>query len=274
MNDIEEYWNKIIESWLKDGVIPESESFWFEEQKHLKLHKTLMPEPYWGDIDHNSVVFVNLNPACAEIVTEDDTSHIAQKDNKQSVCGYFGENYSERAKSFPLLGQMQFEYDGAEWWKKRVKWLNHFGLESDRQPFAIELCGWHSKGWSRAKYSNKKRFPQLESYIKEKFGPWLERALRGSQYHLALCIGKEFVEKVIPIIWPNYENIPVFKSYCPIEGNTREFRIVRIPGVGHIICTSVRGSNGLPSMAVFGQKEADIIKKLNIYVDSKSKCKI
>ena len=145
MDDFFEYWDKILKYWREEeGRIPKSQKFWFDEQNHLGLHRLLMPEPYWGNIDNNSVVFINFNPAGAETATPDDDSHISQKENPEKVCGWLSPEYSKVAVSFPLLANDPEDYKhykGAEWWQKRVKWMNQFGIEAnDVKPFAIELC--------------------------------------------------------------------------------------------------------------------------------------
>ena len=264
--EFEEYWDEVIRKWREGKGVPESEAFWFEEQKHLHLLPNLMPEPYWGDIDNNSVVFVNFNPAGTEIENESDPSHLCRKDDQTSVAGYFSKNYSEQAKSFPLLNEMPIKYDGASWWNKRVEWKDSFGIENDPgcQPFAIELCAWHSKRWTGGKY-NELRNPRTVAYIKNQFGPWLERAINGSRNHLALCIGAEFHKGIIPMIWPEAEDITeevIDSGHKPIPNNSREYHVFRIPNVGHIVCTHVRGTNRLPSKRTFGAIEREIFTRI------------
>lgn len=261
-----EYWDNIIREWAESGTVPDSESFWFDEQRHLKLHTRLMPEPYWGDIDNNSVVFLNFNPAGAESENIADTSHHANRDNGSTVCGLMSRNYSEIAREFPLLDDapdcFPVEYAGAGWWKKRVRWADSFAADSDRKPFAMELCAWHSKKWSRGKYGNK--FKALNGYIRDYFGPWLDRALLGSEKRLILCVGAEFADNIFPIIWPDIEDITIetLGRQQPVEGNSRRYRIFRIPGKGYAVCTSARGSNGIPSKTAFGDTEKRIIDKI------------
>ena len=81
-----DFWDNCIRDWAETGEIPASESFWFDEQRHQALHSCLMPEPYWGDIDDNSVVLVNFNPAGS--VSEDitDTCHLVNKHDRSTVC--------------------------------------------------------------------------------------------------------------------------------------------------------------------------------------------
>ena len=272
MDDFFEYWDKILKYWREEeGRIPKSQKFWFDEQNHLGLHRLLMPEPYWGNIDNNSVVFINFNPAGAETATPDDDSHISQKENPEKVCGWLSPEYSKVAVSFPLLANDPEDYKhykGAEWWQKRVKWMNQFGIEdNDVKPFAIELCAWHSKKWTGGKYQSKLNSdPEIKTYIKEQFGPWLERALKGSEYHLALCVGKEFADNVIPLIWPESRDITKEITgkidHTIVNGNARKFWVFAIDGLGHIICTSAQGSNNIPSSAIFGQHEKNIFEKI------------
>ena len=260
MTEFYKYWDEVLKSWRMDGEIPESQKFWFEEQGHLNLHSELMPEPYWGDIDNNSVVFINFNPAGAEYVNADDSSHIIHKDNPKEVCGWLSPEYSKVAKTFPLLDKKTpVVYEGADWWKERVKWLSQFGIEEpDLRPFAIELCPWHSKKWIGGKYRSKTNcFPEINAYIKEYFGPWFQRAMKGSKYHLALCIGKEFAEYVIPTIWPTCRYQIIKEDFIPVDGNARKFWIFKIKNLGHIICTSARGSNKIPSSETFEEWEKE-----------------
>ncbi|MDE6693009.1 MAG: hypothetical protein K2K05_06440, partial [Muribaculaceae bacterium] len=253
----------VLKYWREEGRVPNSQKFWFEEQSHLNLYSELMPEPYWGDIDNNSIVFINFNPAGAEIVSHIDDSHISQRDNSDKVCGWLSPEYSKVAISFPLLADKSEHYrcyKGAEWWQKRVQWMKQFGIEDNEvKPFAIELCAWHSPKWKGGKYQSKrKQYPAINAYIKEKFGPWLERAIKGSKYKLALCVGKEFADNVIPLIWSS-EKCSVWTPEIPaIDNNARKFRIFKIDGVGHIICTSAQGSNKNPSPEIFSDYEKKI----------------
>ena len=269
MNEFFEYWDNVLKYWREeDGRIPESQKFWFEEQSHLKLHSQLMPEPYWGDIDNNSVVFVNLNPAGAEVEKTNDTCHINLKDDPSTVCGYVSGNYSGVAKSFYPLEKDSIYTDAAKWWKSREKWIDQFELDTyGLKPFAIEVCPWHSNKWTGGKYqSTRNKYPKIKTYMKEMFGPWLERALKGSKYHLALCVGKEFAESIIPLIWPNAQDITKKVTgktdHTIVNGNARKFWVFAIDGLGHIICTSAQGSNKIPSSEIFGKDEKEIIEKI------------
>lgn len=274
--DFIQYWDDCIRKWAsdystdldysEDAPVPISETdfFWFEEQRHLGLHRLLMPEPYWGDIDCNSVVFLNMNPAGAEEESPSDTCHLNNRRNISTVCGLMADNYSAVAKKFPIFdGEFPFEYKGIDWWRNRVKWIEHFGIESSRRPFAIELCAWHSKKWKGGRYNIKKN-PYIHHYISEIFGPALRRALRGSDARLILCIGKEFTRNVLPLVWQDIEDITeeIIGGINPVENNAREYHVLRIPGEGHVICTSTQGSNGLPSQETFGKMEKKLYNKI------------
>lgn len=257
--DYIEYWDNQIKVWKECGLVPPEEKFWFEEQ-NLKLHANLIPEPYWGDIDCNSVVFVNLNPGAQEEEEVENECHRCKCNDESTPCGYLSTNYSEKVRLFPLLEENPIiNYSAAEkWWKKRVTWLDHFGLESDRRPFAMELCAWHSKKWRGANYKK----PAIHQYISEIFGPALERAIRGSEFRLALCVGSEF-NLLIPEIWPDAQNITNDIITIKVEGNSRKFNVWSIPGVGHIISTSAQGSNGIPSKKLFAELEQEIMRKIS-----------
>lgn len=257
-----DYWDRVIRDWAQTGEIPDSESFWFDEQRHLALGSRLMPEPYWGDIDNNSVVLLNFNPAGSGSENITDTCHLVNKNDPSTVCGLMSSHYSDIARSFPLLDEFPIEYAGSRWWKKRVRWVSRFVSDTHRNPFAMELCAWHSKKWSRGKYGTK--FKALESYIRDYFGPWLERALLGSENRLILCVGAEFADNVFPKIWPDIEDITMetFGRQQPVEGNSRRYRIFMIPGKGYAVCTFARGSNVIPSQTAFGDTEKRIINKI------------
>lgn len=272
MSDYISYWNEVIAEWTVCGEIPASESFWFTEQQHLGLYRNLMPEPYWGDIDCNSVVILNMNPAGADVESPSDPCHRENCNNPDTVCELMSGNYSEVACSFPILKDKDElpealkQYGGRYWWRKRVEWLNHFEINSSRQPFAIELCAWHSPKWYRGRYSHM-RYPRIRKYIEDVFGPALKRALRGSEYKLILCVGSEFARYVFPMIWPEIEEMSLNIEGWPRpkKGNAREFHVYSIPGEGHIITTSARGSNRLPSASKFGDIEKKIIDKIREY---------
>ena len=264
MNDYTAYWDTVIREWAETGEIPASEAFWFSEQGHLGLHPKLMPEPYWGDIDSSSVVLVNMNPAGAGSESPSDISHRANRDNPSTLCGLMSGDYGAVARSFPLLGGLPFGYAGSDWWLRRVQWLDQLGIRSRRRPFAIELCAWHSPKWKGARYSHRKPLA-IHRYIRDIFGPALRRALRGSDEHLVMCVGSEFARSVFPLVWPGMREITgeIVGSPYPVPGNARQFRVFHIPGEGHAICTSARGSNGIPSVDVFGTKEKEIYTKIH-----------
>lgn len=257
-----DYWDSVIRDWAETGEITASESFWFDEQRHLMLNSRLMPEPYWGDIDDNSVVLVNFNPAGS--VSEDitDTCHLVNKHDRSTVCGLMSSKYSDIACGFPLLDEFPIQYAGASWWQKRVRWVRRFVPDSHRNPFAMELCAWHSKKWAGGKYGLK--YPAIRNYISDCFGPWLRRALRGSEMKLTLCVGTEFADRILRFVWPDIEDITlrILDKPQPVPGNARRYRIFRIPGEGNIICTSARGSNRIPSESVFGEIEKEIFRKI------------
>lgn len=261
--DFISYWDNVSRQWAESGEIPCTERFWFEEQRHLKLHTQLMPEPYWGDIDCSSVVFLNMNPAGAAEERPEDTCHHANRADKSTVCGLMANDYSAIASKFPISeGEFPIDYDGIKWWRRRVEWAKHFGIHSERRPFAIELCAWHSRKWTGGKY-NRKMYPEIYRYISEIFAPALRRAIRDAETHLILCVGSEFARSVLPLVWPEIEDVTTetIGDISPVEDNARQFQVFRIPREGHVVCTSAQGSNGLPSEKVFGNLENLIYNK-------------
>lgn len=274
-DNIYAYWDEVIDTWRENKEIHPSQKFWFEKQHHIKLYPDQLPEPYWGDIDCNSVVFINFNPGGKHNQCKWD-----KKTDTNTICGHLSYNYSEKVKTFALLDEDDFykqkgkdgvsDYEGSKWWKKRIKWLEHFNINTETKPFAIELCAWHSKKWKRAKYE----CPELEKYITDVFGIWIRRAIKNSETKLALCIGKEFIENVFPLIWPNngdFENVTakIFDSslmdngYMKIGDNNRKFGVFKVPE-GHIVCTFTQGSNGMPSSKIFRDYESKIYEEIKI----------
>lgn len=277
-NDFYDYWDKVILNWRDNEQSPihPTQAFWFRQgQRHIDLLDNQLPEPYWGRIDDNSVTFINFNPG-----GEHDQCKWENRKRIDTISGYLSKNYSEKAIPFGLLndcfylrkGKNGKDYEGTIWWRNRIKWLDQFGISSeDRQPmpFAIELCAWHSKKWKRANYDDE----DLIKYISEYFGPWLKLALEHSKYHLVLCVGREFVEKVLPLVWgEELKNITseIFdKSIMDMENNCmklyddndRRFWFFEVPQ-GHIVCTSARGSNGKPSAKKFQNYEMKIYEHI------------
>ncbi len=174
--------NRILQDFIKywDDVVAD----WFiaiSKQQNPKVDKSIskfgvvsgmMPEPYWGNPENCSLVAVNINPGGGKEEQDSSGNHVMSSfENAVKAAG----SYSKIALPFPLLdGVFNWKqivpanwvpaYGGTRWWRKRYEWLKGFidasNIKTDKKPFAIEICGWHSSSNSAARFKN---FPGLDN---------------------------------------------------------------------------------------------------------------
>lgn len=98
-----DYWDDLIKNWANTGEIPNREQVWANHFKD-EFVNDLMPEPYWGNPEECSLVYIGYNP----YGKKDDypnQCHRNSKDNNRTVCGLLSPKYSEYAKKFPQLDE-------------------------------------------------------------------------------------------------------------------------------------------------------------------------
>ena len=270
------YWDKTIKEWSDSGGdIPESEQVWFEGKSKLYEWSKLMPEPYWGDPSNCSVAILNYNPYCIPEIDESCDGSIENKDDKTTVCGLMADNYSDIAKSFPILDRhLKCPYKcfgGVGWWKRKEKWLNQIIssykpeiLNYDLKPFALELCGWHSPEWKFVKINKNTRKNILERVI-----PVFKEAISNSKLKFGLCIGKGLGNILLQLtnrdgdknIYNDKIISMLYKELDPkIQEKDRNYRVLDL-GDGALVLNTYGGRNTSPS-PYFAKFEKNLIETI------------
>ena len=198
----------------------------YKNDPKYKINTIHMPEPYWGNPIKCSIVLMNYNPAggpkvnrhttisckdckgCEPLTDEDkniiDTTTFIKYVNENGYS-HFAADESPVFKTEEQLGaEMKWfwdednGYEGYSWWQQKCGWLDHLveiiggKKDGERWPFAMELCGWHSKEWK----TDLKWIANCRSIIKERtILPLLkamQKSLPGSSTKIAVCIGAGF----------------------------------------------------------------------------------
>lgn len=151
----------------------------------------IMPEPFLGNPEKCSIVMINLNPG----YTPGDEINLSRQNTANRFAKAHLKGYSDFAEPFPYLSNPQVHPAGAGWWKGRKEYLDRLvkaytGKDTNRFPFAIELCPWHSGKWGEAKV--KMRKDVYARMIKRTVIPALY-AMGHSDAPLAIVVGKAAV---------------------------------------------------------------------------------
>ena len=110
--------------------------------------------------------------------------------------------YSSFALSFPLYRDLRptelwfTDSIGREWWQKQKEiWIEDLlkHEESDKLPFAMELCAWHSVNW---KGIDNRTFTKHQNLIKEQTS-YFKNAIIQSDLHFGICFGKRFKNELL-----------------------------------------------------------------------------
>lgn len=278
MNEFLKYWDEVLAYWVEHGEVPASETCW--NFGKIGLYPKLMPEPYIGNPADCSVVILNYNPGAADynLSTEKgreeyrkDNVHHTRLDDPEAMCYYYARNFRERAFAGGYLGRGKDpKYDtsglhpaGKKWWEKRLDWLKKLVPESKKLPFALELCGWHSKNWRSCNYT-----PEIKAYIAKHIIPVLKDAIRKSDLGIGLCVGKQFGDTVLGEL--GFSDITgelgldikdQSRGWQPIPKVNRWYRVYRSADGSYIINTWSIGSNRQPGVR-FEEAEKDLINKI------------
>lgn len=242
--DFIDYWDKQIKEWAKGkGEITDDEKYWDDIKvgkkslsESIGLNPKLIPEPYFGDPENCLLVIVNFNPGTGGVDENNNkanTQHIDNKDNSDTACGYIVDNgYYSVAKSFPMLDDENIShthkrskttiekynkeneelsnilpYPGYNWWHRKKGWFDMIKTYFDfkhGKPFALELCGWHSKEWKNVVYSN-----DLLKKISDRLQNVIIKAIHSSDLKIGICVGAPF-KKILEYM--GYEQIPLNKA--------------------------------------------------------------
>lgn len=270
--DFIDYWNKNVRDWLAlGGSITPDESYWAPYASKIGILPDLIPEPYYGDPCNCSIVILNYNPGNPR---HPITQHINSAYNPNTQCGWFAQQYSKAALTFPILGLYNpqnpchvtsgpLSYDGRPWWLNREQWLKtligYTGVIANSMPFALELCGWHSARWRGVSYNK-----ALLSALKDHLEAVLTQSICNSATKLGVCVGAAFGDYVLPAL--GFDQIPMPNSlnkyinttktknkgktyyYSLTKKSSRGYRLFKHRDTGALmINTWAPGGNGKPS---------------------------
>ena len=275
------HWDDVFKEWHDTGVIPGPEAYWEPFVEKIGLFPELMPEPYMGDPDNCSIVIMNYNPGAANYDNEEikkkyttDTSHHSRISDPESMVYHYVDNYREQVKKCSYIGPKSdpmydcsgLSQEGKCWWCKRLIWIKELVPNSDKRPFTLELCGWHSVKWKSFKYT-----PELLDSLKRLLAPAIDEAIKNSDLGIGLCIGAQWSSVVLPHF--GYEDVTsevmdiqgYKRGWTPL-GGTRRYCIWRNDKGTYIINT---GKSGFKNMDVskpeFRPVEKDMIEKINAH---------
>lgn len=258
-----DYWDKTIQEWWDKGLVPVSESLWFDGVENPP--HPLMPGPYMGNPAECSIAILNYNPGRHEQISETNPDHYKNQ-GKKSISKLMSPKYSEYAMRFPFWEEdpeCPFGcHPGYQWWQIRKKWVNRFVPDTNKRPFALELCAWRSHQW---KEIVKIDSPQ-HKYIEEKLIPIFKEAIKNSDLKIGLSIGKDIgdvlKEAEFEDITHNLINQKLDNSGWKPSDKNRWYRVYfskkdRI----YILNTYSIGSN-IPPSKEFEKIEIEIINKI------------
>ena len=278
MEDFIKYWDEVLGYWVENGNVHPSEEYW--DMQKIGLYPELMPEPYIGDPYNCSLLIMNYNPGAHDydLSTEEgmkdyrkDAVHHSGLDDPQRMCHYYARNYRERVRAGGYLGRgVDPMYDtscltkgGKCWWCKRLDWFKELVPHSDKLPFAIELCGWHSHEWGGVKFT-----PELLARLKSLLAPAIEEAIKNSDLGIGICIGTQWSSIVLPAF--GYKDVTgevmgldnYKRGWKPLVG-TRSYCILRNDNGTYILNTwkSGFGNMDVPKPE-FREVEREIIDKI------------
>ena len=240
-----DYWDNTIKEWADSGgIIPESEKEWFEGNTKLCEWSKLMPEPYWGNPTNCSAVILHFNPACSQKIDESCDGYIDNKHDSRTSCGLMSEKYSVIAEEFPILNKpLNCPYKcfgGVKWWQIREDWIKRLIPNSNKKPFGLEFCGWHSPNWHDINFTDK-----CKDYVNDRVIPVFKEAIKNSDLEIiVLCIGKEIGDFLI--------NYPTHKSTWSVVNNNKEINKILTQIKNNRIYRILKSNDGLFVLNTYG----------------------
>ncbi len=247
--DFENEWDSIIQEWMNNVKVlcP-----FTGKSKNLTIDH--LPEPYYGDMDNCSIVMINLNPGVGQ-----DYQHWSNQSKSGTTVNEVKINkYSVYAKPFPLIFGGT-STPSSKWWQSRNAWmnriLNNMGINTNKKPFAIELCPLHSKQF---KISNPINYVNGIKSVNPRIDvvEAIKWAICHSESKIGLAIGKHIYNT---LIFNGFKDITK-GSFFPVIGNHREYHIIEKEGV-QVLCTWAQGGNRVPS-AIFESFEKSLLNSL------------
>lgn len=279
MEDFLKYWDGVLNKWVKTGTMPESESYW--EDQNIGLLPELMPCPYLGNPEKCSAVIINYNPGAGDydLTTEErrakylnDASHHCHLDEPYTLSGYMARKFKD-----VMLSGAYFDFDnpdlptnfkvnrqdaGNKWWRKRKEnWIDKLVPDSGKNPFALELCGWASTKWQSVKYTK-----ELLAELRKRLAPIIDEAIANSDLGVGICVGAQWGDKVLPAL--GYKDVTAEvmgldhykRGWQPTEEKYRCFRIMRNDNGTYILNTWL--SRGFDMMKVPAESTLPIQKEI------------
>lgn len=157
-------WNDSISEWSKapyDFYDNDIFSSIYSGKNHQALVPDALPEPYFGNPYKNSCVILNLNPG--QVLGELQDMNVGSF----VKLGMAIENYQGFSEKFPYLDTFSDNLVGA-WWQNRNQWIRRLieiktASSSELNPFALEICYWHSKSWAKLNLNKK----ESKAYFQE-----------------------------------------------------------------------------------------------------------
>ena len=274
------HWNEVFTYWVRNGNLSPSETHWSEQKDQIGLFHELMPEPYIGDPYNCSVVIMNYNPGAADYDTETeegrkkylaDPAHHSRLTDPTSMVYHYARNYRECVKAGGYMGRgVDPLYDcsglsksGKCWWCKRLDWIKELVPRSDKLPFAIELCGWHSHTWKNIKFT-----PELLAELNQILAPAIEEAIKNSDLGIGLCVGAQWSWAVLPAfgykdVTGKVMGLKNYKRGWKPLGGTRSYCVLRNESDTYILNTwkSGFGNMNVPKPE-FRPIEKEIIERI------------
>ena len=218
-----DHWDEFFEEWSKSEShqknLLENDKIWSKhkgtewetekgKKRSTKLEPDAFPQPYLGNIEHHSVITLNLNPSRSK-------KYGYENFNEPVLDSTY--KYNQYAESFPT-------YDTHPFWKKQDGWIDsifkkilveeklveeklyQYNPETKKEeklrPFAIEICPWGSKSWLGLDIEEEsKEINNLDistiyflKYLNNFVFDVIEKVIEHSKLKIILSVGKAYYD--------------------------------------------------------------------------------
>jgi len=267
MNSIQafiDYWNNFIYNWYKNPIpyFISNVNPWQYQIANLLPDANALPEPYCGDPNNFSAIILNLNPGGV-------TPNLQKHPNGLFIQGFMSTGtYWHFAQTFPYLTNYKAS-GGGIWWTRRDEWIKRLCASNNRpsqkNPFAIDICPWHSKSWGGFVSS-----PATVTYVNDFVIKPAEIILNNADIKTILCVGKTFTSIFQSLNFKQLQlslgpNMKIQNWPKKMNGNDiqRYYSIWESPTGIIYINTYSPGTNSAPS-SDFTKIELDILQFIKI----------
>lgn len=193
INDFLKDWDDCIASWYKNNLKLTGRMEKFKNLSGLAME--YLPEPYYGDPENCSAVVININPGSSSPLEQVKKWENPQNPNNELIFDYANRyqlKYSDFQSAYsPFVAPSWVP--GVTWWaNNRNMYIERIVnlyrkeknlKESNRKPFALELCPLHSATTNGLKYTKRDYF---ETYKKNVFIP-AAQCLKSADIPFGLC---------------------------------------------------------------------------------------